>query len=199
MFHEIRLGGVRSNTFKYEWGGVALFIGAHLIKSWGRAQSSIALSSGEAELYAATMGGTELLGAGTLARELGMGDLALQLYIDASATKGSVSRTGAGRLKHVETQHLWLQQHVKSGRITCTKIPRYDNTADMMTHAWKAADGEKFMGRMGFTTTGVEDIVMRVGTRGGAHTPRRSRCTYTAAAREVQRLTGSYSWELGWI
>ena len=120
-------------------------MGSHLVKHWSRAQHTIALSSGEAELYAATKGGSEGLGIVNLLMDMGETRKQLELNIDASATKGAITRKGAGRMKHVETQYLWIQQATADGRIRCRKIPRETNVADMMTHHWNRKDGEKHL------------------------------------------------------
>ena len=46
-------------------------IGAHCIKAWASTQTTIALSSGEAELYAMVKGAAQTLGLMALAQDLG--------------------------------------------------------------------------------------------------------------------------------
>ena len=66
----------------------------------------------------------------------------MELHIDANATKSAISRRGTGRMKHIETQHLWIQQAILNGRIRCLKIPRCENFSDMLTHHWTKKDGD---------------------------------------------------------
>ena len=91
-------------------------------------------SSAEAELYAAGRGGCEALGVQSYLQDLGwQRDVAIR--IDSSATLCLLNRTGLGRAKHIEIQHLWLQEAVKLKRLSCAKVLGHDNPADLMTKA----------------------------------------------------------------
>ena len=128
-----------------DWGGClrtrkstsgrAMVRGGHCLHQWSRTQSTIALSSGEAELNAALKGGVELIGVQNLMLELGMPST-LTLKGDSSACSGTVHREGCGRIKHLELKQLWLQQKVKNGSINYVKIPRQANPADSMAKSW---------------------------------------------------------------
>ena len=119
-------------------GGVALH-GKHLIRSWSTTQRSIALSSGEAELYAASKGGARTIALNRILKELGCEVKQVRLKLDANATKGALAKVGSGRMKHIETHELWIQEKVHTGEFVLEKVPRASNAADMFTHAWKAA------------------------------------------------------------
>ena len=114
-------------------GGVVM-LGGHVLKTWAKSQSVIATSSAEAELYAAGRGGCEALGVQSYLQDLGwQRDVAIR--IDSSATLCLLNRTGLGRAKHIEIQHLWLQEAVKLKRLSCAKVLGHDNPADLMTKA----------------------------------------------------------------
>ena len=59
----------------------------------------------------------------------------LTQYIDASAAKGTMLRTRAGKIKHLEVRQLWCQAMVEKYCIKVQKIPRKYNLADVLTHA----------------------------------------------------------------
>ena len=59
------------DTRKSAHGG-CIMLNGHLLKSWSKNQNVIATSSGEAELYAASKGGGELLGIRSIAADLGL-------------------------------------------------------------------------------------------------------------------------------
>ena len=118
--------------------------GKHLIRSWSTTQRTIALSSGEAELYAASRGG----GLNRILKEIGCETKPVRLKLDANATKGALAKVGSGRMKHIETHELWLQEKVCAGEFRLEKIPRVVNCADMFTHSWKAATGSEFLKQM---------------------------------------------------
>ena len=88
-------------------GGMVMH-GAHLVRSWSRMQNLVALSSAEAELYGTVRASSELLGVRSLARDLGNWPGA-RLYADASAALGIIHRQGLGKLRHIDTNSLWLQ------------------------------------------------------------------------------------------
>ena len=118
-------------TRKSTTGGCIRWNG-HLLKSWSKTQSVVATSSGEAELYAATRCGGELLGLQSIARDLGV-HVNIELRVDANATIGTLHRRGIGRLRHVEVADLWMQDVVKNKRIILKKVLGKDNPADLMT------------------------------------------------------------------
>ena len=97
-----------SQSAKSTSGG-ALCIGEHVIRTYSKQQKVIALSSAEAELYAMVAASAETLGLQTYARDLGI-DLECELYCDSSAALGIAQRAGIGRVRHLRTQELWVQE-----------------------------------------------------------------------------------------
>ena len=68
----------------------AMVRGSHCLHHWSRTQTTVALSSGEAELNSALKGGTELIGAHTLMTELNI-SAHPELLGDSSACFGTLS------------------------------------------------------------------------------------------------------------
>ena len=92
----------------------------------------IALSSGESELGAVVKGATEGLGIRALLEDFGFaGQVALRS--DASAAIGIVHRLGLGKVRHLATADLWVQQRARLGDITLAKCPGKDNPSDAQT------------------------------------------------------------------
>ena len=133
-------------------GGGGVMLGFHLLTCWSRTQSSVALSSGEAELNAMLKTECEGLGLKYLLEEIGV-TLGLHIRGDSAASHGTLHRLESGRIKHLHTRQLWLQGHVYSGEISIEKIPRAQNWADVMTHAWNAVDYYHFI-EMGVSSQG---------------------------------------------
>ena len=106
--------------------------GGHCLKVWCKKQQVIALSSAESELYAGLRTAAESLGMQSIGKDLGI-DAPVELHMDSSAALSLVSRAGLGRAKHIEMQHLWLQDAVRKGRLSAHKVPSDDNPADLMT------------------------------------------------------------------
>ena len=126
--------------------------GSHCLGHWSRTQATVALSSGEAELNAALKAGAEILSMKTLLAELGV---AVQghMYGDSSACSGTLHREGTGRIKHLQIRQLWLQQVIRTGTLTFTKISRDDNPADSLAKAW-SKDGDAHFSAIGFRQLG---------------------------------------------
>ena len=111
-----------------------LQVGDHPVKSWASTQPIIALSVGEAELYATNKAAAQALGLQSLLEDLGV-RLDVRLFTDSSTTKAIITRTGLGKLRHIDTNELWLQERIKNTEITQIKINNIYNVADLMTKA----------------------------------------------------------------
>ena len=122
-------------------------LGQSCVNTWCKQQACIALSSAEADLYALNRCAAECLGSQTALADWGL-YLQIKLYTDASATRPIVLREGLGRMKYIEVQHLWLQNHVETKKLTVYTIERAKNGADLMTHSWAAEEGHKLMPRL---------------------------------------------------
>ena len=146
-FSDSDWAGCKSTRKSSSGGGIR--IGKHIIKTWARTQATMATSSGEAELYAAIKGSCEVLGVQSLAKDFGK-IMKSELRVDAKATIGILHRQGLGRMRHVEVGHLWIQQAVKSGRISVKKVLGTENIADLMTKYLDYGTSNKHMEAMGF-------------------------------------------------
>ena len=116
-------------------------LGDHLIKTWASTQTVVALSSGEAEYYGVTKGACEGLGIVGLLEDLGDQRVPVEVLTDSSAAKGIASRRGVGKVKHLETRTLWVQDQVDRGRIQMRKVPGDTNPADVLTELSSSSVG----------------------------------------------------------
>ena len=128
--------------------GVYLFHGRHLLRSSSASQAVIATSVGEAEFYAFVRGCSIGLGAISMARDLGQ-TCKLVLRTDSSAAKGISSRRGVGKVRHLHTPCLWVQQRVFKKELAVEKVPGPENVADMGTKPLNAAEIEKNLRQCG--------------------------------------------------
>ena len=106
--------------------------GLHCVKTWASTQASISLSSGEAEFNGVVRGAGAGLGYRSLMEDLGH-QLSVRLWTDSTAAMGICSRQGLGKLRHLDTHTLWVQQAVRSKAIDLKKIPGERNPADVFT------------------------------------------------------------------
>ena len=96
--------------------GFVVTSGRHCVKHGSNLQSTIALSSGESEYYALVK-----------AAAIGLSIQALMaywnekydlvLYSDSSAARGTASRRGLGKLRHVQARYLWLHERVSENSL----------------------------------------------------------------------------------
>ena len=122
------------STHKSTSGG-ALMWGPHTLKTWATSQSTIALSSGEAELYAMTKMAVQIKGMMSLAKDF-EADLQGVVRSDSTAAIGIAHREGlGGRCRHINVQYLWIQERVREGQLGLSKVTGKNNPADMMTKA----------------------------------------------------------------
>ena len=128
-------------------GGVMLR-GPHCLKHWSTTQSTIALSSGEAELGGLCKGAANAIGMRAIARDLGI-DLEIKLLSDATAALGISRRLGVGKIRHLDTSLLWIQQRLRDKDLSAAKILGTDNPADAVTKHVDYATLLKHMTRRG--------------------------------------------------
>lgn len=124
-------------------GGVVMR-GCHVIKHYSTTQATVALSSAEAELISLVRGASEGLGIQSLLRDLGE-ECEINLMTDATAAMGICRRTGVGKVRHLDTRLLWIQDKVRGGDIRLEKIAGLENPADAFT---KYLGSEALMGHM---------------------------------------------------
>ena len=104
-----------------------------LLNSGSRNQGLVALSSAEAETYAATSGACDAL---FLSRCLGYlleAEISINLLIDNSACRYILSRAGCGRVRHLSTRVLWMQQRVERKELSVGAVPSAENVSDIGT------------------------------------------------------------------
>jgi hypothetical protein len=128
-------------------GGVAL-IGGRNVKHWSKTQSTIALSSGEAELNGIGQGIAQGLGVQSICRDLGY-DYGLRVHTDATAAIGIARRRGMGKIRHLDTTDLWIQEVVRSGRVELLKVLGAENPADILTKYVERPLIQKMLAKMG--------------------------------------------------
>ena len=112
--------------------GGCIMIGSHCIRTWSSTQPSVTLSSGEAEYYGLVKAAGAGLGHQSLMLDLGL-KLPVTAWTDSSAAIGIASRSGLGKLRHLETHTLWLQEKCRTGAITVKKVRGEVNPADLFT------------------------------------------------------------------
>ena len=111
-------------------------------------QSTVTLSSCEAELNGVCKGASISLGLQSVAKDLGFHwDVALES--DATAAIGVCRRRGLGKIRHLAVADLWVQDRLRRGDFTLSKIPGTENTSDTLTTIVDRSTLEKHLDTLG--------------------------------------------------
>ena len=108
------------STLQSTSGGLC-FRGGHVLKSRDSSQRVIALSSGEAELYAQTKGADQTPGMVSMAADFG-NNVEGTVYCDSTAAHGIATRTRWGKVRHIRVQYIRLQERMSEGELRVRKI-----------------------------------------------------------------------------
>ena len=128
-------------------GGIAM-VGNCLLKHWSKTQTTISLSSGEAELHGIAYGAAQALGLQSLLLDLGW-SLRIRIHSDATAAIGICRRKGIGKIRHLATTDLWIQDKVRSKTLELCKVLGSENPADVMTKYVPRQTMEQALSQMG--------------------------------------------------
>ena len=99
-----------------------MMIGAHVTKCWSSTQTSLALSSGEAEYYGVVRATGIGLGQQALFIDAGL-EIPVRVWTHSSAAMGTSARQALGKLRHLECHSLWLQQRLRRKQLQLLKVP----------------------------------------------------------------------------
>ena len=121
-------------TRKSTSGTVIQILGCTVV-ALSRTQQTLALSSGEAELYAVGASILESLHTRNFVLEAGFAKTCpILVHTDSSAAKSMATRFGTTRrTRHIDLRLLYLQHLVNSGTIRIIKIPGDQNTSEVLT------------------------------------------------------------------
>ena len=121
--------------------------GAHRLRHWSATQPTISLSSGEAELGGISKGPSQAIGLQSIATDLGI-TLGIHVQTDATAAVGMCRGLGVGKVRHLDTSLLWVQEHIRSGRVKLSKVAGPDNPGDALTKYLAAPDMRRHLAKM---------------------------------------------------
>ena len=107
-------------------------LGRYVIRTWSSTQPSVTLSSGEAEFYGLVKAAGAGLGHQAIMDDFGL-TMPVRVWTDSSAALGISTRSGLGKLRHLETHNLWVQEKVRTGALKVMKVRGEVNPADLMT------------------------------------------------------------------
>ena len=122
-------------------------VSGHLIKHWSKTQPTIALSSGEAELVGIGQGMAQALGLRSLAQDMHW-PLKINVHSDATAAIGIAKRRGLGKVRHLHTTDLWIQEKCRTKEVNLIKVLATENPADAFTKYLDAATMDHALAKM---------------------------------------------------
>lgn len=112
------------STTRKSTTGCTITVAGVAINHYSITQATVALSSGEAELYALSSGTTETIGVLQFLRECEVKtDNYVTLTTDSTASKSMASRLGVSRAtKHIQLRFLYSQDLVSTGVVRLRKV-----------------------------------------------------------------------------
>ena len=126
---------------------ILIMVGKHTIKTTSNLQSTIAVSSGESEFYALVKACAFGLSVQALYNDWGL-TMDLVVASDSSAARGTASRRGLGKLRHVQTRYLWIQERVAKNELKIVAVGTKQNVWDLCTKPGNKETCEKHMKRL---------------------------------------------------
>ena len=109
-------------------GGVALWSG-RFVKAWSKTVVILPLSGGESELVAVVRAATEGTGLQSILSDFG----SVLVMWGATAAIGMVHRLELGKVRHLAVGVLWVQHHVRLGKIRVSNMSGFENPSDAQT------------------------------------------------------------------
>ena len=105
--------GVQTSNIGSQSAQAMYVVVQHLFFSSSRTQKLISLSSGEAEVYAASSAAWDGILIGRLIHFATGQTVLIHHLMGSSAARGVLARQGVGRIRHISCRVLWLQQLVE--------------------------------------------------------------------------------------
>ena len=105
------------------------------------------LSPGEAELVSIGHGMAQALGLQSLARDMKW-ELKIRVHSDATAAISIAKRRGLGKVRHLYTTDLWIQERAKQKDVELVKVLGAENPADAFTKYLDVATMDKAFAKM---------------------------------------------------
>eukprot|EP00435_Cladocopium_sp_Y103_P060628 s1055_g22.t1 len=137
-----------------------IFLNSCLIHSHSRSQTSVSLSSMEAEILAAT----SLLTEGIYVKQVlqflvndtgGLGNqdkVSMRLRLDSTSAQAFFARLGPGKAEHWSTRLLWTQQAMRRNWFAVDRISTKENPVDLHTKPLSRERREFLMRRIGLVS-----------------------------------------------
>ena len=101
-----------------------------MVKTYSRNQKTVALPSGEAELYVVVSGVAEGIGIQSVTTDYGF-TCDFQRLSDSSAAIAMTRRVGIGKVRQPQPPYLWIQELVSNSKVSMFKIGTNSNLADL--------------------------------------------------------------------
>ncbi len=89
-------------------------------------------------------------------------DYRMELLLDASSTRGPLSRKSPGRMKHLDVQALWFSDLVAAGGLRTKKIDRFLKLPDPLTRPPSAMELEALTHGVGTQNISKEEYQRRL-------------------------------------
>eukprot|EP00975_Prorocentrum_lima_P047505 9931399-Prorocentrum_lima.AAC.1 len=76
-------------------------------------------------------------------------EMRILVFSDSSSTRSLARRQGLGRIRHMSTRYLWVQERLRFGHFGQKSVPTDDNPADVLTKRLVATKLKAFCESLG--------------------------------------------------
>ena len=76
-------------------------------------------------------------------------NVSIRAFEDSVAARGIATRTGLGKVRHIEVNQLWVQEKNETGELRYKKVRGNENPADALTKALVAGVLNRIVLRLG--------------------------------------------------
>jgi len=129
--------------------GVTIRLQGALVRHSSTLQAVTSLSSAEAEFYACSKAAQMALGLQSYLADWGV-VARIEIGTDSSGAKAFSERRGVGRMRHIATRYLWMQERIQAKHLRIRKVAGEDNEADVLTKALGEAAHVRWLRELGY-------------------------------------------------
>ena len=109
---------------------------------------SAIIKDGAGRKFSFNKAAAEALGIQSVLSDFGT-KVKVEIHSDATAAIGICKRQGLGRVRHLATADLWVQQKVRARELKLFKLPGKEKPSDLMAKHKTAPEASRFMSMLG--------------------------------------------------
>ena len=177
----------------------AVLLGTHCLESWSVTQKLIALSSAESEFYAMGSGCARGITVKNVLTEIANAEMPdtvvkMEVHTDSTAARGMLHRKGVGRVRHLATRYLWIQDSLREGIFAVIKVASKENCADAGTKPLDEEPLKNCCVKIGLGPRSLTSFAAVLLLTAAGAEARGEIAVYTTELTTIQQVAGEMLW-----